>query len=159
MAARAAQQAVANANRHKYALSLLFLDLDHFKRINDNHGHDAGDNVLRELGALLRKSCRDGDIAARFGGEEFVVLLVNAGEASAIGFAMRVREQLRQVPMPPLTQPITASYGVAELREGEGWDALLKRADDALYEAKDSGRDRVCVAKVSPPAPGNADTR
>jgi len=141
----AAQQAVANANRHKYALSLLFLDLDHFKRINDSHGHDAGDNVLRELGALLRKNCRDGDIAARFGGEEFVVLLVECGLEHAQIKAERIRAEIESSKL--AGYKVTASIGVATLSIGQQtcFEELFKQADVAVYAAKRGGRNRVAM--------------
>ncbi len=142
----AAQQAVANANRHQYPLSLLLLDLDHFKLINDRHGHDAGDAVLREVGALLRKGCRDGDVAARFGGEEFVLLLVKCPLADARIKAERLRADLEAAS--PGGHKITTSIGVATLPLGQqaNFEQLFKRADTAVYAAKRGGRNRLAVA-------------
>lgn len=142
----AAQQAVANANRHNHPLSLLFLDLDHFKRINDNHGHDVGDRVLREVGALLRKNCRDGDIAARFGGEEFVLLLVECGLEDAQTKAETLRAEIVATEL--AGHKITVSFGVATLLIGQqtSFEQLFKQADIALYAAKRSGRNRVALA-------------
>jgi two-component system cell cycle response regulator len=145
----AAQQAVANANRHQYPLSLLLLDLDHFKLINDRHGHDAGDAVLREVGVLLRKGCRDGDIAARFGGEEFVLLLVKCPLADARVKAERLRAEFEAAV--PGGHKITTSIGVATLPPGQQTDfeQLFKQADMAVYAAKRGGRNRLAVADWS----------
>ncbi|MBI5041986.1 MAG: diguanylate cyclase [Gammaproteobacteria bacterium] len=147
----AAQQAVANANRHQYPLSLLLLDLDYFKRINDRHGHDAGDAVLREIGALLRKSCRDGDIAARFGGEEFVLLLVKCPLDDARIKAERVRAEIEAAV--PAGHRITASIGVATLALGQQtcFEELFKQADLAVYAAKRGGRNRLALADQTAP--------
>lgn len=142
----AAQQAVANANRHNYPLSLLLLDLDHFKRINDSHGHDVGDQVLREVGALLRKNCRDGDVAARFGGEEFVLLLLECRLEDAQIKAERLRAEIAAAR--PAGHAITASIGVTTLSAGQTrFEQLFKQADTAVYAAKHAGRNRVALAE------------
>lgn len=142
----AAQQAVANANRHNHPLSLLLLDLDHFKHINDSHGHDVGDQVLREVGALLRKNCRDGDVAARFGGEEFVLLLLECRLEDAQIKAERLRAEIEAAR--PAGHKITASIGVTTLAVGRQtrFEQLFKQADTAVYAAKHGGRNRVALA-------------
>lgn len=141
-----AQQAIANAYRHKRPLSLLLLDLDDFKSINDNHGHDVGDRVLREVGELLHKSCRDGDVAARYGGEEFVLLLVECQLDDARIKAERIRSQIESAR--PAGLDITTSIGVAalELDRPIRFESLFKRADKAVYAAKHAGRNQVAMA-------------
>ena len=142
-----AQQAVANAARYKHPLSLLLLDLDNFKAVNDTHGHDVGDRVLTELGALIRNSCRDGDVAARFGGEEFVLLLVQCQLVDAQTKAERLRAQIESAQLAGLK--VTASLGVSALQNcpEASFEVLLKRADRALYAAKHAGRNRVALAE------------
>lgn len=142
-----AQQAVANAARYKHPLSLLLLDLDKFKAVNDTHGHDVGDRVLTELGTLIRNSCRDGDVAARFGGEEFVLLLVQCRLEDAQAKAERLRALIESSQLAGLK--ITASLGVSTLQNGTeaSFEALLKRADKAMYAAKHAGRNRVALAE------------
>lgn len=131
-------------------LSVLFLDLDHFKRVNDTYGHDAGDRVLIETSALLRNatSIRQG-IIGRFGGEEFVALLPGHTPSEARALAEFVRKSLERQPIPVEGQTLflTASIGVASLTETMN-DAmeLVKEADKAVYRAKHGGRNRVCVA-------------
>lgn len=141
-----AQQAVANAARYKHPLSLLLLDLDNFKAVNDTHGHDVGDRVLTELGALIRASCRDGDVAARFGGEEFMLLLVECQMADAQAKAERLRAKIESAQLAGLK--VTASVGVSTLQDcpEASFEALLKRADKAMYAAKHAGRNRVALA-------------
>lgn len=148
-----AQQSVANANRHAYPLSLLLLDLDHFKLVNDRYGHDVGDKVLRVVGKLLRKSCRDGDVAARFGGEEFVVLLVKCPLADAHIKAERLRADIEAAM--PAGHRVTASIGVATLPAGQqlNFEQLFKQADLATYAAKHAGRNRVSLADPEVPTP------
>ena len=131
-------------------ISVLFLDLDHFKRVNDTYGHDAGDRVLIETSALLRNatSIRQG-IIGRFGGEEFVALLPGHTPSEARALAEFVRKSLERQPIPVEGQTLflTASIGVASLTETMN-DAmeLVKEADKAVYRAKHGGRNRVCVA-------------
>jgi diguanylate cyclase (GGDEF)-like protein len=142
---------VARASRSGSALALLALDLDHFKQINDTHGHLVGDDVLRAAGALLNQACRTGDVVARTGGEEFAVLLPDTDAAGAFQFASRLCDLVRLHPFPapaPDADPIriTTSIGVvASAPEPRGdFTALFSaRADVALYVAKRSGRDRV----------------
>lgn len=133
------------AERHGRALSLVLLDLDHFKRVNDESGHAAGDGVLRELATLLRHSVRAEDIVARWGGEEFVILLPECDETAAAALAENLRGAMAahdfRVP-----RRITASFGVAQLEDGGDLESLVARADAALYRAKTLGRNRVCRA-------------
>ena len=129
-------------------LALLLLDIDHFKRVNDTWGHLAGDQVLAGLSAELRMLVRESDLAGRFGGEEFVVLLTRASAAEAHLVAERVRARLGEmtVPVQGHTVTVTVSIGVAMLgTHGHDLFGLLAAADLALYRAKESGRDRVCM--------------
>ncbi|MEH0167595.1 diguanylate cyclase [Paucibacter sp. JuS9] len=130
-------------------LAAAMLDLDHFKQINDRHGHAVGDQVLVELGRRLRNHVRPNDLAVRLGGEEFVVLWFDVGNDSAVGMAERLRQSLEQAPFETDAGPmrVSASVGVASQgAAGEPLEALLKRADAAMYEAKRAGRHRVVSA-------------
>jgi len=136
-------QGVANARRHGRPLSLLIADLDHFKRVNDSHGHAAGDEVLRAFAALLARESRRGDVVARTGGEEFAVIMPETQAAHAGEFAERLRAATA-AELRARGEPLTGSFGVAELAEGiADAGALLDAADSALYLAKDRGRNRV----------------
>ncbi len=137
-----------HGDRHQRPLSLVMMDLDHFKQVNDNFGHQAGDEVLATLGALLLRMTRAGDIAARYGGEEFVALLQDSNAAAAVQFAERMREVMELAFPLGKDYPVTMSLGVAEHREGETLEALVARADEAMYEAKRTGRNRVCLART-----------
>ncbi len=134
---------IARVRRTGSTLCALMADLDHFKRVNDRHGHSAGDRVLERFSALLRAQTRPADIVARYGGEEFAILLPHTVLGQAVALAERVRERIAADPIEPLEEPITVSIGAAQLRDGEEGDALLDRADAALYEAKRAGRNRV----------------
>ena len=130
--------------------SLLFLDLDHFKKVNDTWGHDAGDFVLREFAQLIRgQYLRTKDIFARYGGEEFVILMGNtpAPVAAEVAEKMRASIELHAFIYEGKRIPVTSSMGLAELQTGiESAQTLLKLADQALYEAKNTGRNRLCIA-------------
>ena len=135
--------------RDGHGFALLLLDLDHFKRVNDTHGHHVGDAVLAQTAERLRAQVRVQDCAARFGGEEFVVLMPNAGEAEAMALAVRLRRAMHDAPLAAGTQPlsVTISVGLAAVRaEDADADGVLRRADAALYEAKAAGRDRVVAS-------------
>lgn len=137
------------ARRYHAPLSLIVLDIDHFKRINDHHGHDAGDTVLREVAACLKDKVRASDIVFRYGGEEFVLLLANTDQHGASLLAERIRQALEDkeifIEKDSMVR-ITASLGVATLCEAETQEGLFKRADQALYRAKGMGRNRVVTA-------------
>lgn len=139
-----AEQAAAHARLTGARLALLYLDIDHFKRLNDAHGHAAGDAVLRGMADALRQALRDGDVFGRLGGEEFCVLLPGQGEDEALALAQRLRQQLIRVPRPD--ERLTVSGGIAALRPGEAVTQTLHRADLAMLKAKQSGRDQVYVA-------------
>ncbi len=137
------------AHRYPAPLSLLMLDIDHFKRVNDTWGHQAGDRVLQEVGAQLRGLLRQTDTAARLGGEEFVVLMPSTGLEGAMVIAERMRMALEHHVIDNVP-PVTASFGVASLVSGESGPAMLARADSALYAAKHEGRNRVKAAMQRP---------
>lgn len=129
--------------------TLLFLDLDHFKKVNDTYGHDAGDFVLREFAQLIRTQLRTKDIFARYGGEEFIILMgnTNATDAAEVAEKMRASVELHPFIYEGKRIPVTSSMGLAELETGiESATTLLKRADQALYEAKKTGRNRLVIA-------------
>ncbi len=131
-------------------ISFLIMDIDFFKKVNDTHGHDVGDIVLQEFSARISKSVRGIDLACRYGGEEFVVLMPDTDLAVAMGVAERLRRDVGEnnfeIPKEGLSLEITCSIGVAMLHEGEDVDSLIKRADEALYQAKRDGRNRVVSA-------------
>ena len=137
---------LARSERHGHPTSLVLLDVDHFKQINDRFGHGTGDAVLAATGKLLRSFARKGDVIARWGGEEFLLMLYNSSPEGALVAAERLRRAIEQMSVfdgdaKPIT--ITASLGVAGYRRGDLSETLIDRADRAMYEAKSSGRNRV----------------
>ncbi|HYG05203.1 MAG TPA: two-component regulator propeller domain-containing protein [Stenotrophomonas sp.] len=138
---------LSRARRSGRPLSLVILDIDHFKQINDRHSHATGDAVLHDVGALLTAACRASDLPARLGGEEFAILLSDTPLAEAERVCARVREMFHaRTGWGGVEESrVTFSAGVAELREDESGSSLMQRADHALYEAKRQGRDRVCL--------------
>jgi len=131
-------------------VSLLMLDLDRFKSFNDTFGHVAGDGALRRVGQLLRSALRPGDVAARFGGEEFAVLLPGIDGERAVLVAERIRRDFHVADWPD--RALTASIGVAQCQAGDDEATLLARADRAMYAGKAGGRDRVVIDTSLPPA-------
>ncbi|MBL8247815.1 MAG: diguanylate cyclase [Candidatus Competibacter sp.] len=145
------EQEVYRARRYGTALSLILFDIDHFKRINDNWGHAAGDCVLREIAHEAHRLLRKADTAGRYGGEEFVVLLPETDLAEAMLLAHRLNRQIsHMVITPEHSSPIsvTVSVGVAEIAPDESGEDLIQRADQALYRAKREGRNRVEAAAI-----------
>jgi diguanylate cyclase len=138
-------------------ISLLMVDIDHFKTVNDQHGHLTGDEVLRKLGGLLTELAGEGVLPARFGGEEFAVLMPGGALRDAMSFAERIRAQISQSSMvigqTGHSLSVTASLGVALASPGELPARLIERADAALYEAKRSGRNRICSDPPEAPPP------
>ncbi|MFC5525358.1 diguanylate cyclase [Rhodanobacter ginsengisoli] len=135
------------ARRNDRHLSVIVLDLDHFKRINDAHGHACGDEVLKATANLLHQTLRDSDIIARWGGEEFIVLLPETGLAEAVALAERLRDAIANLCIirQGVSIKITASLGVTERRPGQQTlEALIAEADHLMYQAKDLERNRVC---------------
>ncbi len=136
------------ARRYKTPFSLVMIDIDHFKRINDDHGHNAGDVVLKQVSALLLKSVREIDTVSRFGGEEFMVILPSTDSSSAKVVAERMRDMIASFPFQDINRPITVSIGIAGMPDERlrNEDLMIRCADIALYRAKQSGRNRVEVA-------------
>jgi diguanylate cyclase (GGDEF)-like protein len=145
------ERELSRARRTNAPLGLMMMDLDHFKHFNDTFGHEAGDVLLREVGRLLQETVRGGDVACRYGGEEFVLILPEASTETTRLRAERLRESIKHLYVTQRGQSIgsvAASIGVAAFpRNGTSGDALVKAADTALYLAKGTGRDRVTVAE------------
>jgi diguanylate cyclase (GGDEF)-like protein len=137
-------QELAIVKRRSIPLTLVIVDVDRFKLINDTYGHTAGDKVLQTIAALLTKSARNVDVVARIGGEEFAVILPNTDETSALTVAERMRVAV--VNEVWLNTPLTISLGTATLLNHENASSLFVRADKAMYSAKENGRDRVVQA-------------
>jgi diguanylate cyclase (GGDEF)-like protein len=144
---------VAQSHRTHSPLSAIVIDLDHFKALNDRHGHQAGDEVLEGVGTALRTTVRASDFAGRWGGEEFVVLLPDTDHEGAVQAAETLRARLDGLAIPGVIAHLTASLGVATLPDhAADGPALIRAADRALYVAKADGRNRVRAA-VGEPAP------
>ncbi|GGD59084.1 ligand-binding sensor domain-containing diguanylate cyclase [Lacimicrobium alkaliphilum] len=139
---------LSRARRHESPLCLILLDLDFFKRVNDQFSHAIGDKVLTLVAQSIRENSREIDTLARWGGEEFALLLPNTCLEDALALAERLRQSISQLDCRLLLGDfsLTGSLGLAEAKEGENAEALLHRADNALYRAKEEGRNRVCVA-------------
>ncbi len=124
--------------------SLMIMDLDRFKRVNDTYGHQAGDKAIMSLARLLKGACRPGDLAARYGGEEFVMLCADCDNSTAVRRAEQIRKALSQMPQPAMEgRSLTASFGVTEIQPGDTPETMLRRADRALLMAKSQGRNQV----------------
>ncbi|CAM3925877.1 Response regulator PleD [Pseudomonas reidholzensis] len=141
-----AGQALQAAQRDRAPLVALLIDLDHFKVLNDTHGHLAGDEVLRQFATVLQGSLRQSDILCRWGGEEFIVLLREADDRGAFDVAEKIRRRTEQLTFSYNDQPLrlTTSIGLSNLQRDDTLHTLLTRADHALYRAKQGGRNRVC---------------
>ena len=155
-----AEPQLSRSRRGHMAVSLLMLDLDHFKRINDSYGHLGGDDILRSFADMIRLCLRKEDLLARYGGEEFVVLLPGAAEEAAAALAERIREQVSALPMDANGHRarVTVSIGVAT-EAGDtlpSLEAMLGRADEALYQAKREGRNRVVALQMQTETPAAA---
>jgi diguanylate cyclase (GGDEF)-like protein len=142
------QREVDVAQRNQQPLSLLMLDLDHFKRINDSFGHSTGDEVLKALAATLKAQLRNIDMVFRFGGEEFLVVMANTSSAAAAMIGERLRRAVMELQCLAQGREIelSISLGCATLQAGESIDGLMQRADSAMYAAKNDGRNRLVVA-------------
>jgi diguanylate cyclase (GGDEF)-like protein len=140
------------AKRYQRPLSLLMLDVDHFKKVNDTYGHQTGDHVLTQLSAVMKDSLRSTDIISRIGGEEFAIILPETSLEKTIEFTERLLNTIRNTKInvePDTSFNITVSIGVATVPPvSSGLDAVMKKADDALYKAKSEGRDRCCGALI-----------
>ncbi len=144
---------VARSLRYRHALSLLFIDLDHFKRFNDEYGHLKGDVLIRDVAEVFKLSCRESDAVARYGGDEFAFILpeTNARQARVVAERLRTRFNARHLgsPAPGVIRGVTLSIGLGSLpRDGRSAEALIAAADHALYQAKHAGRDRVAAGGV-----------
>ncbi len=146
------EREISRVSRSGGQFSLVMFDLDRFKQLNDRHGHPAGDHVLREFADILRASVRRHDVAGRYGGEEFVVLMPDLGKDIAVKVAERIRHavQAREMEFAGRLLHVTVSGGVASLGEdGADWEALLRAADKALYAAKQGGRNQIVSAPAA----------
>jgi two-component system cell cycle response regulator len=138
------------ASRYEREIALLMLDLDYFKKVNDTYGHPAGDMVLSDVGEILKKHVRRNDLACRYGGEEFAVILPNVSKDSIYSTYERFREMVSTQPFKCESKQfhITVSIGIAFSNDAESANDLLAHADQALYQAKESGRNRIVIYKV-----------
>ncbi len=150
---------VASASRHNNSLSLFMFDLDHFKNVNDTHGHLGGDEVLKEVAHLIKENMRRGDILARYGGEEFIAILPETDKIKAMELADRLRCKIAalRIPYNDNSIRVTASFGVSELEPNTDISRLIEDADNMLYKAKVNGRNtvmpgliKVCAPESSP---------
>ena len=136
---------IDKVKRYGRQLSIIFFDVDHFKQINDNHGHQMGDVVLQEIAAVISGANRSSDIFSRYGGEEFVILTASTNIDGAMEHAQRLRQDIEQQPFK--IGRVTASFGVAEFNPAsDNQESLLERADKAMYQAKSDGRN--CVRQL-----------
>ncbi len=138
-----ARKQIALSKRHKYPLSLILCDIDHFKKVNDLHGHLVGDSILKEVSLFIKEMVRESDTVARWGGEEFAILLPNTTLNNAKQVAEKIRKHIEKESCKSICK-ISISCGVSELLKEDTQISWFKRADEALYEAKESGRNRVC---------------
>jgi two-component system cell cycle response regulator len=138
--------AISGARRHERPLSIAIADIDHFKNVNDEHGHPTGDEVLVAVVRAMASHLRGEDQLGRLGGEEFLVLLPDTGPRAAARVAEKLRREVAGADTP---LPVTISLGVATWEDGEDASAFMRRADDALYAAKEGGRDQVQTAPAS----------
>ena len=137
------KQEIATTKRQKTPLCAMMIDIDFFKKVNDTYGHASGDEVLRTAASVIKAQLRESDIPARYGGEEFAVLLPYTHIEEAVIVGERLRKAVEETPI----FIVTISMGLAEFGQEENGEELFKRADSALYEAKESGRNRVCISK------------
>ncbi|MEW6288526.1 MAG: GGDEF domain-containing protein [Thermodesulfobacteriota bacterium] len=142
---RAFEEEAARTDRQGLYMSIIFLDLDFFKKINDTHGHQMGDTVLREVSRYMQRQCRPYDTVARWGGEEFIILLPACDETKAAVCAERIRCGVAAGCSEEIPFPVTISAGVTRYAAGDSLERLTERADQALYCAKQTGRNRVVI--------------
>jgi len=137
-----------NAKKYNSVVTMILFDIDHFKQINDNYGHNVGDKVLKELSSLIRGLLRKDDIFARWGGEEFVVVLQNISLTETTKLASRLREEIDKFHF-DVVEHVTCSFGVTQFTQRDTESLFFERVDEALYEAKERGRNRVVVKEAS----------
>jgi diguanylate cyclase (GGDEF)-like protein len=137
----------ARMQRHGGELSFIMADIDCFKRVNDTYGHSIGDKILQEVARTIAGQCRESDLPARHGGEEFAIVVPNEAISGAIHLAERCRQEIEKINLPMKSEPLhpTASFGVADAVGVPSAELLVDRADQALYQAKAAGRNRVAV--------------
>ena len=142
------EREISLAKRQKNGLTLLMIDIDHFKSFNDNYGHSAGDIVLKSVATILKTSTRDSDLVFRYGGEEFAIILRNSDCESSTMVAERILGLIRdnRVNIDEQMHSVSVSVGLSCLSKSDSFDSLFKRADEALYAAKDQGRDQLQVS-------------
>jgi diguanylate cyclase (GGDEF)-like protein len=141
---------VTRAARYGGGVSVLMVDLDHFKKINDDFGHMLGDDVLRAVSSIFVRHLRKVDVVCRYGGEEFAIVLPATQGASAAAVANKLRRAVANSHFPGVPYPVTVSVGVSEFpANGITRDDIVRAADSALYEAKEAGRNRVCLATTT----------
>jgi len=148
---RELRKCISISARYNHAFSVLMLDIDFFKKVNDMYGHDVGDNVLKMVAKILTSNTRGHDVAARFGGEEFIILLPETALNGAVRIAERIKMAVESFNFAPqgCQHGVTISIGISEFpTTGVDTEELVKRADEALYEAKTGGRNRVCIARA-----------
>jgi diguanylate cyclase (GGDEF)-like protein len=136
-------------DRSFFPLSIVFVDIDHFKRINDEHGHDVGDRVIKQIADVIGGTIQRDDLFARWGGEEFLLVFPGTPAGDAAAIAERLRRVIRRSPWPQGLR-VTGSFGVAQARAGEDLVDGIRRADEAMYQAKSQGRNRVELAEGTP---------
>ncbi|MCS7279173.1 MAG: GGDEF domain-containing protein [Thermodesulfobacteriaceae bacterium] len=137
---------ISLAKRHNLPLSLVMIDIDYFKKINDTYGHETGDYVLKSITKVIKKSIRQEDLFARLGGEEFVLLLPHTNMEAAYKMSERLRQTIEKRQFKRIREKITASFGITEFSPLDNFKLFLKRADEALYEAKKRGRNCcICI--------------
>jgi diguanylate cyclase (GGDEF)-like protein len=138
-------QEFERSHRYGQALALIFIDIDHFKAVNDRLGHDTGDKVLAQVATRIQEALRVTDVVARWGGEEFLVVCPGTALDTAAALAERLRQTVAQSPIETAGH-ITVSAGVTQVQPRESWQACFRRLDASLYRAKSSGRDQVHLA-------------
>ena len=140
------QGAIERNKRYEEVFSVIMTDIDYFKQINDGYGHDVGDEVLRVFSRLLKDKMRIVDLVARFGGEEFFIVMPKAGLEQAMAKAEKLRMAVEQLNVEGMEKGVTSSFGVAEYVPGESAESLFKRVDEAVFASKHAGRN--CVSKA-----------
>ncbi len=141
---------IQRARRYNRSLSLIMLDIDHFKKVNDSCGHRTGDQVLKRIAKNIKDIIRTTDFVGRYGGEEFLVVCPETVLNEALNLAKRMQEKIRKLQVTDregLAVKVTASFGVGQFSEPENFDKLVIKVDDALYKAKNTGRNRICSAE------------
>lgn len=148
---KALGELIVTGERRKTTFSMLMMDIDFFKPINDNHGHDVGDKALQHVARCISNQLREWDLCARFGGEEFIVLLPSTSTQEAMAVAERIRQAVESTPLDHPKLSLTISIGVATYAPGMNAEMLLKAADNGVYEAKENGRNQIRLFQPTQP--------